>query len=96
MARGKASDVPSAMEGRTDARILHFWDGARATMNATRPVLDLTEECWDVYLLYDRDARWDGESPPKPTFWMHQLSTPPQEQELDAKIFLDHVLSLVK
>lgn len=28
---------------------------------------------WDIYMFYDKDARWD-EHPPKPIDWMHQLS----------------------
>ena len=96
MARGKESDVAGAMEGRTDARLAHFWDGERALMDATRPVLAIDEPCWDVYLLYDRDARWDGEAPPKPTFWMHQLESANVGQPLDAKTFLDHVRALAK
>lgn len=27
---------------------------------------------WDIYLFYDKGARWD-EHPPKPAEWMHQL-----------------------
>ena len=96
MARAKSDDVKSAMEGRTDPRLAHFWDGERATMNATRPVLGIDEECWDVYVLYDRDARWESESPPKPAYWMHQLESQDVGVPLDAKIFLDHVRALAK
>ena len=96
MARGKAEDVPTAIEGRTDPRLVHFWDGDRALMNATAPVLAIDVDCWDVYLLYDRDARWEGEAPPKPTFWMHQLESQSVGEVLDAKVFLDHVRAIAK
>ena len=96
MARGKQTDVAGARDGRDDPRLMHFWDGDRAMMNATRGVLDIDEECWDVYLLYDRDARWDGEAPPKPAFWMHQLESQPSGPTLDAKIFLEHAQALAK
>jgi hypothetical protein len=28
-----------------------------------------------VYLLYARGVRWEGEDPPAPSFWMHQLES---------------------
>jgi hypothetical protein len=29
---------------------------------------------WDVYLVYAPGVRWEGDTPPTPTFWMHQLT----------------------
>lgn len=34
------------------------------------------QHAWDVYLLFDRQARWD-ELPPAPHFWQHQLRISP-------------------
>lgn len=33
----------------------------------------MTTDVWDVYLLYPPGVRWEGSTPPRPAFWMHQL-----------------------
>jgi hypothetical protein len=58
-----------------DDRAAHLWDGTGASMRAFQSALGLGEEAWDVFLLYDRNARWNGDVPPQPKFWMHQLSS---------------------
>ena len=65
--------MPVATRFVPDARASHYWDGTGVTMRAYRAVLGIPEEAWDVYLLYGPDARWEGELPPQPAFWMHQL-----------------------
>jgi hypothetical protein len=52
--------------------------GFRATVkghvgDAFARSLKLQGTAWDVYLVYDRNVRWDGADPPAPSFWMHQL-----------------------
>ena len=44
-------------------------------MRVFQRVLGLDEDAWDVFILYDRSARWSGDLPPSPSYWMHQLST---------------------
>jgi hypothetical protein len=73
--RGKATDIPFGAEHVSDPRVQHFWDGDSRLMNAYQRVLGLPEDAWDVFLVYGPDTRWDGESPPAPRFWMHQLGT---------------------
>jgi len=53
-----------------DKRISHYWDqeGTLATEVGER--LGLKKKAWDVYLVYDRKARWDA----PPAAWMHQLN----------------------
>lgn len=94
-AGGTAGDVPDAMNGRTDPRLRHYWDGGGLLVKSGRGTLGLGEDCWDVYLLYDRDARWDGDAPPKPTFWMHQLGDQVNAPTLDAEVFAQHTRALV-
>ena len=69
------ADVPVATRLVPDDRATHLWDGSGASMRAFQRALGLGEEAWDVFMLYDANARWDGELPPRPTFWMHQLSS---------------------
>ena len=38
-----------------------------------RETLALNEPGWDLFLLYGTETRWDGDRPPAPEFWMHQL-----------------------
>jgi hypothetical protein len=38
-----------------------------------RAALDLHEIAWDVYLIYKPGIIWEGQQPPHPTFWIHQL-----------------------
>ena len=73
--RGRDSHIDAAAALVPDSRLHHFWDGGARLMNAYQDVLGLPEDAWDVFLLYDADARWDGPTPPRPHFWMHQLGS---------------------
>jgi len=59
-----------------DHRLQHWWDEPGSTSQAFKAALGLQGPAWDLYLLYPPGARWDGELPPAPVFWMHQLSDP--------------------
>ena len=59
--------------GLRDARLTEAWDGERAAGALFASMLKLKGTAWDVYLLYPRGARWEGNAPPAPIFWMHQL-----------------------
>jgi len=85
-ADGMRADVADAMtamtgtspvsDGATDPRLRHYWDGSGITMTLFDRVLHLGEDAWDVYLVYDRESRWDTAEPPAPHHWMHQLGSP--------------------
>jgi hypothetical protein len=57
-----------------DARITYFWDKDKLTGEAFSQPLHTWTKAWDVYLLYERGARWASPAP-APEFWMHQLSS---------------------
>ena len=59
----------------TDSRATHYWDDPGSTLRSYRKTLAIAEDAWDIYLIYGPDAKWDGELPPKPKFWMHQLGS---------------------
>ena len=56
-----------------DARISQGWDGSGDAGKLFGSTLDLHEIAWDVYLIYKPGITWEGQRPPHPTFWMHQL-----------------------
>jgi hypothetical protein len=75
MRGGAEKDVAEAKANVRDPRARHFWDADGYTLRAFAPVLALPpkREAWDVYLIYKPGVRWDGDAPPPPTYWMHQL-----------------------
>ena len=50
------------------------WHTDREIGKAFEKTLDLTRTAWDVYLVYEPGITWDGELPPPPSYWMHQLT----------------------
>jgi hypothetical protein len=69
-------------------------------MGAFTRTLGFSEDAWDVYLLYGPSARWDGDLPPKPDFWMHQLGEKDHPRVdgpyLDADVFATRANALLK
>jgi len=53
--------------------------------------LGLPRDAWDVYLIYGQGSRWEDE-PPKPDFWMHQLSSGAAAPELDGEQFANEAI----
>ena len=86
--------VASATALIPGARVTHYWDGAMAVGTAYQPLLALRQPAWDVWLLFDRDAVWRGDTPPRPAWWEHQLHDAPPELHLDAARFASHALAL--
>jgi hypothetical protein len=56
-----------------DARIATSWDPGRGVGRAFRKPLGLRATAWDVYLVYPPGVVWEGDAPPPPAQWMHQL-----------------------
>jgi hypothetical protein len=54
-------------------RVEHAWDPDRRAGELFARMLGLRRVAWDVYLLYAPGITWEGEEPPEPTSWMHQL-----------------------
>jgi hypothetical protein len=99
---GAREDVPDAMDFVPDARARHFWDGGGALMAAYTSVLGLSEDAWDIYMVYGPGARWPaqpGALPPPPVYWMHQLGPPEAPRVhgpyLDAGAFAARVRALL-
>ena len=76
MSRGLERDVPNATKEIWDPRARHYWDGDGQLIASYRDVLGgFKEPVWDTYILYGPEARWEGDRPPKPDYWMHQLGS---------------------
>ena len=76
MSRGMERDVPNATREVWDPRARHYWDRDGQLIAGYREVLGGFEEpVWDTYLLYGKDASWEGDRPPAPAYWMHQLGS---------------------
>jgi hypothetical protein len=77
MNRALERDVAGATREVWDPRARQYWDADGWLMNAYKEVLGgfPFEPVWDTYILYGADARWDGDNPPKPAYWMHQLGS---------------------
>jgi hypothetical protein len=98
--RGRSTDIGDAAVIVPDPRIRHFWDGGGLLMNAYQRVLGITEDAWDVYLLFDPATKWDGDQPPVPRVWMHQLGTRERPRVrgrfLDVPAFVGEVRALLR
>lgn len=67
----------------SDRRTRHYWDAGQLAGKAFQPILGTSDPAWDVWILFDRQARWEGEAPPRPVWWEHQLYGMPTERLLD-------------
>jgi hypothetical protein len=72
-------DAANERETRfSDPRVQQFWDQDRILGQYLSQTLNLKAAmAWDVYLVYPPNTVWEGELPPKPKFWMHQLDEEP-------------------
>ena len=93
------ADVPVATRLVPDSRATHYWDATGGLMRGFGGVLELSEDAWDVFLIYGPEARWTEADPPKPRFWMHQLGSRDEPRAaapyLDPEVFADSANSML-
>ena len=92
-AGGREKHVPAATAYVPDPRARHYWDGVKTLVNGYNSTLSLSQDAWDMYLIYGPAARWEGPQPPPPDYWMHQLDFD-SAPELDAAVFAAKVKTL--
>lgn len=96
--RGLERDVASATTQYPEPRAMHFWDAPSVLVTGYRETLQLSEDAWDVFMVYGPDARWDDTRPPKPAYWAHQLGTRDKPRVngpwLDGAVFLERLLAV--
>lgn len=71
------SKAPAVASGQALSKhgIKSYWDGQKKLGTAFAKAMKAPKELpivWDTYLVYGPDAVW-GKTPPKPSFYMHQL-----------------------
>jgi hypothetical protein len=76
---GDESSVLEAMKKMPDKRVNHYWDKENELPAAYKQILNINQVAWDIYFLFPRDAEWK-DTPPTPTFWMHQLRLDPEKR----------------
>jgi hypothetical protein len=92
----------AAVEGLTEPRATHYWDGERQLAIRLGESLGITAQqsltaeggsglAWDVYLAYERGAS----DLFRPTFWMHQLGVT-HAPRLDTAAFRQRVEGLLR
>jgi len=78
-------------------QVAHYWDADRALSDRYRDLLGLEERgrtvAWDLYLIYERGARWTAD-PPIPRIWMHQLLLD-DVPELERSLLVGHLRQIL-
>ncbi len=65
---GRQQDVGRVTQIVTDPRAAQYWDGHRALTDAYDRMLALSGPCAGIFILYGRQTRWDGATPPRPDY----------------------------
>lgn len=78
-------------------RVKNYWVHTRAVGELFRPAINLEgEPAWDVYLVYAPGILWEDDTPPEPTFFMHQLrGRLPDDQRLDGSKLRDGIAKIL-
>ena len=88
----KGDGIVPAEKSATDLAkhgVKSYWDGEKKLGNAYAKLYGNPgglETAWDVYFIYGPNAVW-GKTPPKPDYYMHQLSGGDQSLCLDGPKF---------
>lgn len=86
--------VASATALVPDARVKHYWDGQMIVGSAYQPMIGSHAPAWDVWMVFDKNAMWRGDSLPRPAWWEHQMSSGPPELMLNADRWASHAVAL--
>lgn len=96
---GDSRDLAGIMAASLqDPRVEHLWDGGAELSKSFTRALNARLDVWDVYMVYAPGVKWEGQFPPRPDFFMHQL---PEKygldpaSHLDSKTFLAEVIKLL-
>ena len=79
-----------------DPRVQHYWTDDQRVGEMFQSPLGLKDEpAWDVYLVYAPGILWRGSTPPKPTYFMHQLGGLPTSRRLDGEVLATKLRELL-
>jgi len=100
---GTFSDAQHLASEYSDPRVSYFWDETQILGKAFKKTLDLRDAycgAWDTYLVFAPHILWTVETPPDPSFWMHQMypkeSGAPKNLMLNRETFLKEMLTILK
>jgi len=65
---GRQQDVGRVTQIVTDPRAAQYWDEHRVLTDAYDRMLALSGPCAGIFMLYGRQARWEGATPPRPDY----------------------------
>jgi hypothetical protein len=86
MDEDNAETAQMESEAFGDGCMSFVWDPENGLAELFIKALNFRRSPWDVYFLYASGVKWEGDVPPQPTFWMHQLS---QDCGVDPKFLLN-------
>jgi hypothetical protein len=90
----RETNVSSATRVVAASWAQQYWDGSDLLGEQYKQVLGWSGNAWDVYMLYGPKARWMGNLPPAPDFFMHQDNE--KGLRLDAAVFGSRVKQLLE
>jgi len=95
---GRQQDVGRVTQIVTDARAAQYWDGHRVLTDAYDRMLALSGPCAGIFMLYGRQARWEGAAPPSPDYLedAHAREFNRPYPQYDAQRFADKVRAMLK
>jgi hypothetical protein len=88
----EAKHVVASIPLLSGPRVTHYWDPSGVTGIEYKETLDIPMYAWDLWFVYEPGTAWeDGELPPYPDYWEHQLPGLPSISKLDANRFAAEV-----
>lgn len=99
----EAKDIEPASRLLKNRHVRHYWNASGSFGRQLAKAVDLKRDdalvyAWDVWLIYDAAATWEGALPPRPRRLMHQLRALQGGTEfprLDAEAFAREVRELL-
>jgi len=92
----EAARASARLVGNT-VRVTHYWDVGLELSRRYCDLLRLEERgrtvAWDLYLIYERGARWTAD-PPMPKLWMQQLLLD-DVPELERSLLVGHLRQML-
>jgi hypothetical protein len=81
----------------TDPRATQYWDEYGAVVSQYDEMFALTGPCAGIFMVYDRDAIWEGATPPQPLYWQdaHARELGRDNIQFDAEVFAAEVRAVL-
>lgn len=92
-AGAEEEDVAQIFDMVTGGNPSHYWEDSGMIGYLYQEVMDIEVYAYDVWMIYRPGIKWEGNSPPIPDYWMHNLWGVSEEEapRLDSKVFAEKV-----